>query len=239
MATNAPASYTALGKLAEAAEQEAIQSGLEPTVLDLIKIRVSQLNGCAFCLRMHTRESLAAGETSDRLAVLPAWRESQYFNPREQAALSVAEAITMIATTAGDDPAYSFARQHLDDKQLAAVVWVAIAINGYNRVAISGHYHVGNLKQQSHNGIRTSAPPDHFANPRVREIHMKLNRFRTILCAAATALVSASALTVGAGPAAADQLPTVVLVHGAFADTTSLGRRRPGLAEPRLHRRGA
>ncbi|PXW25161.1 UNVERIFIED_CONTAM: AhpD family alkylhydroperoxidase [Williamsia faeni] len=143
MAKNAPASYAALGTLAAAAESEAKDSGLESALIDLVKIRASQLNGCAFCLRMHTREAVAGGMGSDRLAVLPAWRESQYFSTVEQAALSIAEAITFISAQILDDSLYDSARRHLDDRQIAAIVWVTIAINGFNRVAISSHYHVG------------------------------------------------------------------------------------------------
>ncbi len=107
-----------------------------------MNIRASQLNGCAFCLRMHTRDALEKGETTDRLALVAAWWESQYFTPQEQAALTLAERITRI----GDEHTTSAPQVDiegaLEEKQIAAVTLVAIVINTWNRIAVASHYPV-------------------------------------------------------------------------------------------------
>lgn len=118
-------------------------AGLSALLVELVKLRVSQINGCAFCLRMHTRDAIAAGETADRLAVLPAWWESQYFSEQERAALTLAERITRIAdehTAAAPSVDIEAA---LSTPQIAAVAWLAVEMNGWNRIAIASHYPVG------------------------------------------------------------------------------------------------
>jgi len=137
-----PAAYEAQ-LAAEAAAKDAVAAaGLDPLLVELVKIRASQLNGCAFCLRLHTRDAIELGETPDRLAVLPAWWESQYFTPQEQAALTLAERVTRI----GDDhtmPAPEVdVTAVLEEKEVAAVMLVTIVINGWNRFAIGSHYPV-------------------------------------------------------------------------------------------------
>ncbi len=125
-----------------AAEEAAVNAGLDPLLVELVKLRASQLNGCAFCLRMHARDAIEKGETADRLAVVAAWWESQYFTPQEQAALTLAEQVTRIgelhtaAVPAVDIEAV------LDEKQVAAVVGIALVINTWNRIAITSHYPV-------------------------------------------------------------------------------------------------
>ncbi|MCQ4080961.1 carboxymuconolactone decarboxylase family protein, partial [Streptomyces sp. RB6PN25] len=89
-----PATYKNLGALGAQADTAVQEAGLDPLLAELVKIRVSQLNGCAFCLRMHTRDALAKGESTDRLAVLAAWWESQCFTPQERAAVALAEQVT-------------------------------------------------------------------------------------------------------------------------------------------------
>jgi AhpD family alkylhydroperoxidase len=127
----------------ETASQEAAEAaGLEPLLLDLVKLRASQLNGCAFCLRMHTRDALERGETTDRLAVVAAWWESQYFTPVEQAALTIAEQITLIGDLHAAPAPQIDVTAVLDEKQIAAITAVTIAINGWNRIAIASHYPV-------------------------------------------------------------------------------------------------
>jgi AhpD family alkylhydroperoxidase len=95
--TTHPEPYNALHALAAQADRAALAEGLSPLIIELIKIRVSQINGCAFCLRMHTDDSLAKGESIERLAILPAWRESKYFDEKERSALALAEYITVIS----------------------------------------------------------------------------------------------------------------------------------------------
>jgi AhpD family alkylhydroperoxidase len=133
-----PATYKSLGALSAQAAAAVQESGLDPLLAELVRIRVSQLNGCAFCLRMHTRDALAKSESSDRLAVLAAWWESQYFSAQERAALALAEQVTKLTVPerrTWDDGS-------LTDAQVSAVSWLAVVMNAWNRVAISSHYPV-------------------------------------------------------------------------------------------------
>jgi AhpD family alkylhydroperoxidase len=119
------------------------QAELPVLLVELVKLRVSQLNGCAFCLRMHARDAVAAGETADRLAVLPAWWESQYFSDQERAALTLAERITRIGDEHTAAPTGVDIEAALSEQQIAAVTWLAVIMNGWNRIAITSHYPVG------------------------------------------------------------------------------------------------
>lgn len=137
-----PAAYQAQLAADRAAEDAALTAGLDPLLIELVKVRASQLNGCAFCLRMHTRDALEKGETTDRLALVAAWWESQYFTPQEQAALTLAERITRI----GDEHAAPAPQVDiegvLEEKQIAAVTLLTIVINTWNRIAVASHYPV-------------------------------------------------------------------------------------------------
>jgi AhpD family alkylhydroperoxidase len=110
-------------------------------LVELLKIRVSQVNGCAFCLRAHTEEALTLGETTERLAVLQAWRKTDYFDDVERAALDLAERVTMVASHEGL-PASTEASAPLTEAQVSATAWVAIALNAFNRIAITSGYPV-------------------------------------------------------------------------------------------------
>ncbi|WP_374206299.1 carboxymuconolactone decarboxylase family protein [Gordonia sp. McavH-238-E] len=136
------APYEAFLAFDKSAEEAGEAAGLSATLVELIKIRVSQLNGCGFCLRMHTRDAIQKGETADRLAVLPAWWESQYFTSEEQAALTLAEQVTRIGDEHAAAPPAIDVEQALSAQQVAAVTWLAVAINGWNRIAIASHYPV-------------------------------------------------------------------------------------------------
>ena len=136
--TNA-ATVKAVGAMAQNIKDS---SGLEPRFIHLVRLRASQINGCAFCLRMHSRDALAAGETADRLAVLPAWREADYFSAKERAGLALTEAITSIADGQLPDEVYAAAAEELNPAEIASVEWLAIVINMWNRLAISGRYPV-------------------------------------------------------------------------------------------------
>lgn len=130
-----PDAYKAQVALDAATVKAATEAGLDPLLVELVKIRVSQINGCAFCLRMHTRDALAKGETTDRLAVVAAWWESQYFSAQEQAALAIAEQVTNL-----DVPARrSWQDGSLTDEQQSAVAWLAVSIITWNRIAIMSH----------------------------------------------------------------------------------------------------
>ena len=110
--------------------------GLEPGLLELVKIRASQINGCAFCIDMHTKDARAAGEPEQRIYALNAWRETPFFSDRERAALAWTEAVTCIGDGVPDD-LYAEVRQQFSEKELVDLTWAVAAINAWNRVAIS------------------------------------------------------------------------------------------------------
>jgi AhpD family alkylhydroperoxidase len=131
-----PKAYHALVQTSEAVRATAADAGLERTLVELVNLRVSQLNGCAFCLDVHTKAALRAGEDTRRLGVLAAWRDTDLFTPPERAALALAEATTVPSDAAAQAAAYADARQVFTDDQLSAVIWVAVTINAFNRVSI-------------------------------------------------------------------------------------------------------
>jgi AhpD family alkylhydroperoxidase len=110
--------------------------GLEPALMELVKMRASQINGCAFCLDMHSRDARKQGETEQRLYVLPAWRETTLYTPRERAALEWTETLTLISETHAPDAAYEAARAAFSDKELADLTLLIGTINVWNRIAI-------------------------------------------------------------------------------------------------------
>ncbi|MFF3871643.1 carboxymuconolactone decarboxylase family protein [Streptomyces sp. NPDC001978] len=135
-----PKAYDALVQTSEAVRATAADAGLDHALVELVNLRVSQINGCAFCLDVHTRSALRGGETTQRLGVLAAWRDTDLFTPRERAALELAEATTAPAHGAAQDVAYDVARGVFDDDEISAVIWVAITINAFNRLSVmSGH----------------------------------------------------------------------------------------------------
>ena len=129
----APAVLTAMRGLETAVRG----SPLETALLELIRVRVSQINGCAFCLDMHNRDARQAGITQQRLDLLPAWREAPCFDARERAALAYAEALTLIARQPIDDALYAEVSAHFDAAALAQLSLAIIAINGWNRLSIA------------------------------------------------------------------------------------------------------
>lgn len=131
-----PMAYQALVQTAEAVRTTAAAAGLDRLLVELVNLRVSQINGCAYCLDVHTRAALRAGETTRRLGVLPAWRDTAVFTERERAALALAEAVTAPADAEAQERAYETARGALNDDEISAVIWVAITINAFNRVSI-------------------------------------------------------------------------------------------------------
>lgn len=126
-------------------------SGLEKSLLELVKTRASQINGCAYCLDMHTRDARAGGESEQRLYTLSAWRETSFFTARERAALAWAEAVTRIAERPIEDALYESARQQFGEKELVDLTLAVIAINGWNRLAIPFQAEVGTY-QPKHRG---------------------------------------------------------------------------------------
>ena len=123
-----------------AMENYAKNSGLEPGLYELIKIRASQLNGCAFCLDMHLRDARQAGEEQRRLDILSAWREAPaFFTPREQAALALTEAVTLISEAGVPEQVWSQAEAEFDSESLVHVLMAISVINVWNRLAIATH----------------------------------------------------------------------------------------------------
>src|ERR1700757_3824477 len=121
------------------------QCGLDAKLLHMIKLRASQINGCAFCIDMHWKDARAAGETEQRLYGLDAWRESPYYTDRERAALEWTESLTLISITHAPDEVYERVRQHFSEEELVALTVAIVAIKGWNRIARGfraepGHY---------------------------------------------------------------------------------------------------
>ncbi len=121
------------------------QSGLEPSLLELVKFRASQINGCAYCLDMHSKDARARGETEQRLYALNAWRETPFYTDRERAALAWTEAVTLVAHDHVPDSVYGEVRQHFTDQELVDLTLAAIAINGWNRLSIGFPNGAGNV----------------------------------------------------------------------------------------------
>ena len=113
------------------------RSGLEPALLELIKLRASQINGCAYCIDMHTKDARAGGESEQRLYAVSAWRETPFYTERERAALAWTEAVTLIAEDHVPDAVYEQARGQFSEQDLVNLTMAIIAINGWNRLAVS------------------------------------------------------------------------------------------------------
>lgn len=126
------------------------QSSLEPSLLVLVKMRASQINGCAHCMEMHSADAMAGGEKAVRLFTLSAWRETPFFSERERAALAWAEAVTLVSTSHVEDEVYEEARHHFSEKELVDLTMAVIAINGWNRLAISLRATVGDYQPARH-----------------------------------------------------------------------------------------
>lgn len=111
-------------------------SGLEPSLLELIKIRASMLNGCAYCIDMHTKDARARGETEQRIYALPAWQETPFFTPRERAALTWTEALTNIQQGHAPDDTFEAVRREFDEAELVKLTLAIAQINTWNRISI-------------------------------------------------------------------------------------------------------
>ena len=142
-----PKAYHALVQTSEAVRATAAGAGLDRTTVELVNLRVSQLNGCAYCLDVHTKAALRAGESPRRLGVLAAWRDTEMFTGTERAALALAEATTNPTYADAQESAYEAARQVLTEDQISAVIWVAVTINAFNRVSILSRHPVPPLRE--------------------------------------------------------------------------------------------
>lgn len=119
------------------------RSGLEPPLMELVKLRASQLNGCAYCLDMHSKDARAHGETEQRIYALNAWREAPFYTERERAALAWTEAITNIQQGHASDEVYTEARRQFDERELMRLTLAITQINSWNRIAIAFRPEVG------------------------------------------------------------------------------------------------
>lgn len=137
-----PTAYAALLVMNDAASAAADAAGIDPKLRELLKIRASQLNGCSYCLRMHTRDALKLGESTDRLSVVAAWADSEYFSAVERAALALCESITLVSVDHVPRGVYTMASAVLTNEQISAVSWLSAAINMFNRIAITSRYPV-------------------------------------------------------------------------------------------------
>ncbi len=123
-----------------------MKSGLEHDLLDLVRLRASQINGCAFCIDMHTKDARSRGESEQRLYELSAWREAPFYSERERAALAWTEAVTLVSVDHVPAEVYNLAREHFTEKELVDLTMAVIAINAWNRLAISFRTPPGSYK---------------------------------------------------------------------------------------------
>jgi AhpD family alkylhydroperoxidase len=137
-----PAAYRAMAEVNRTVQEAVADAGLDTLLVELVSVRVSQLNGCAVCLDIHTRNALRAGESPQRLTVLPAWRDTQLFSDEERAALTLAESLTTLPGHRAQDADYAKARRYLNDEQLSAVSWIVITMNAFNRLSIVSRHPV-------------------------------------------------------------------------------------------------
>lgn len=124
-------------------------SGLEPRLLELVKLRASYLNGCAYCVDMHTKDARAAGEAEQRLFAVPVWRETTFFTSRERAGLAWTEAVTELGRAGVPDAVFDEARRHFTDEELVNLTMAVVAINGWNRLAVSFRAEPGSYQPQA------------------------------------------------------------------------------------------
>lgn len=144
----APEAY----KLMRNFEVYAKTTGFDPKLIELIKMRASQINGCAFCLDMHSKDARHIGETEQRLYLLNAWREAPFYSDAERAVLELTEAVTLISQGGVSDDLYQRVREHFDEKQYVDLIILINTINSWNRLSISmgsvpGHYQPGDHGQ--------------------------------------------------------------------------------------------
>jgi AhpD family alkylhydroperoxidase len=141
--------YAKAGKALEpmlAMEANIKASGLEHSLIELVKMRASQINGCAFCLHMHSKDARAAGETEERLYLLDAWRESSLYSPRERAALAWTESLTRIAETGAPDADWEAVKAEFSEDEIVHLTLLITTINAWNRIAIGFRAHHPNDK---------------------------------------------------------------------------------------------
>ena len=133
----APGVYKAMAALDRAATRALDDAGIEPRLRELVRIRASQLNGCAYCIDMHTKDARKLGETEQRIYALPAWRETPFFTARERVALAFTESVTELASTHVPDADYEPVAREFSPAEAAALVGLLVAINAWNRIGVA------------------------------------------------------------------------------------------------------
>lgn len=139
---SAPVLYQAVISLEKLAVETVASASIPAGFAHLLRLRASQLNQCAFCIRMHAQDALSSGESNDRISVLTAWRETGYFTEKERSSLALVEAITLISEGQVPDAVYEQAAANLSKDEISAVEWLAVVINAWNRIATSSRYPV-------------------------------------------------------------------------------------------------
>jgi AhpD family alkylhydroperoxidase len=134
---HAPAFATAMNRLDGAATKELDRVGFDARLRELVRLRASQLNGCAYCVNMHSADARAAGETDQRLALLPVWRETALFDARERAALALTETVTLVAESHVPEAAWQAAAEQFSADELGALVSLIVTINAWNAIGVS------------------------------------------------------------------------------------------------------
>jgi AhpD family alkylhydroperoxidase len=137
-----PAVWRAINGLGLKVKEAAVEAGIDARTVELLNVRISQINGCAYCLDVHVKDAIEAGETQQRLAVLPAWRDTALFTDKERAALALVESITELPIQQTREQEEGFARRCLTDEEFSVVSWIAISMNAFNRVSITSHHPV-------------------------------------------------------------------------------------------------
>jgi AhpD family alkylhydroperoxidase len=137
-----PATWRALNGLGLKAREAAAEAGIDRKTVELLYVRISQINRCAYCLDMHVQDAVDSGETPQRLAVLPAWRETALFTEKERAFLTLAESFTELPDHRSREQDEGYAREHLSAEEFSAVSWLIITMNAFNRVSIISHHPV-------------------------------------------------------------------------------------------------
>jgi AhpD family alkylhydroperoxidase len=137
-----PVMWRALNGLGLKVREAAEEAGMDRKTIELLYVRISQINGCAYCLDMHVGDAVKAGESPQRLAVLPAWRDTALFTEKERAALALAESVTELPDQRTREHVEANAREHLSTVEFSVVSWLAITINAFNRVSITSHHPV-------------------------------------------------------------------------------------------------
>lgn len=137
-----PVIWRALNGLGLKVREAADEAGIDRKLVELLNVRTSQLNGCAYCLDVHVQDAVRAGESTQRLAVLSAWRDTTLFTDKERAALALAESVTELPDHGTREHEEAFARQYLTEQEFSVVSWLAITMNAFNRVSITSHHPV-------------------------------------------------------------------------------------------------